>query len=201
MTVSPAGPKKSLEVLALQLIKKTKGNVSAVVIPSSQEEPYEFNVKKNKKDRRGTKLLMNPYTSAFLEPQKTAADDFMFTMFKLHRWLLFDSSIGRPIVGIATILFLILSLTGIVLWFPIKFKWKYLKHGFKIKTSAKWKRINHDLHNTLGFYSCVLILIMGLTGLCWSFEGYRTILSSVLGTKVFGQRGQEDKLPPCYSSI
>ena len=47
-------------------------------------------------------------------------DEFFFTMFRMHRWLLFDSAIGRPIVGIATIIFLFLSISGVVLWFPKK---------------------------------------------------------------------------------
>tara|TARA_R110000868_G_scaffold397757_1_gene670607 strand:- start:511 stop:1026 length:516 start_codon:yes stop_codon:yes gene_type:complete len=32
---------------------------------------------------------------------------------------------------------------------------------------------------------------MGITGLCWSFESYRNGLSTVLGTKVFGNRSGE----------
>tara|TARA_B100000700_G_C14757421_1_gene720466 strand:- start:114 stop:863 length:750 start_codon:yes stop_codon:yes gene_type:complete len=111
-------------------------------------------------------------------------------MFKLHRWLLLDSSIGRPIVGVATIIFLILSITGIVLWFPKKkINWKTLKPGFKIKFSARWKRINHDLHNTLGFYACIFLAIMSLTGLCWSFQWYRDLGSEVMGAQIFGGRG------------
>ena len=100
-----------------------------------------------------------------------------------------DIKLGRPIVGIATIIFMILAISGIVLWFPKKIKWKTVKAGFKIRTNANWKRINHDLHNTLGFYACILILIMGITGLCWSFEGYRDGLSVIMGTRVFGNRG------------
>ena len=191
ISIKPEGDRKSIVELSETITKQTSGTITGVVIPSEKKEPFEFSVKKNANDRRGAKFLVDPYTQEIVEPQKTAVDDFMFSMFKLHRWLLLDSKIGRPIVGIATIIFLILSITGLVLWFPKKLKWKNLKHGFKIKTTAKWKRINHDLHNTLGFYACIFILIMGITGLCWSFEGYRDGLSKVLGTKVFGNRGGE----------
>jgi uncharacterized iron-regulated membrane protein len=108
-------------------------------------------------------------------------------MFKLHRWLLLDIKIGRPIVGIATIIFLIISLSGIYLWFPKKLKWRNIKQGFKIKTKANWKRINHDLHNTLGFYACVFLIIMGITGLCWSFEGYKDGLGNLIGAEIFNR--------------
>ena len=108
---------------------------------------------------------------------------------KMHRWLLMGDSVGRIIVGIATIIFTFLCLTGLVLWWPKKLKnWK---QGFKVKTDANWKRINHDLHNTFGFYAFILLLIMSLTGLCWSFEWYREALGKVMGAEVF--KGRKEK--------
>ncbi|MCC9166460.1 PepSY-associated TM helix domain-containing protein [Pontibacter harenae] len=133
--------------------------------------------------------MVNPYTGAVLGTTDGPATEFFRTMMQLHRWLLIEGGVGKMIVGISTIIFVFLILTGLVLWFPVKLKnWK---QGFKVKTSAKWKRVNHDLHNTLGFYSFILLLIMSLTGLCWSFEWYRDGLSAVLGDKVFKGRGEK----------
>lgn len=66
-----------------------------------------------------------------------------------------------------------------------------MKNGLKIKTNANWKRINHDLHNTLGFYACIFIVIMGITGLCWSFEGYKVGLGNLIGAKIFNRTSPE----------
>ncbi|WP_421823875.1 PepSY-associated TM helix domain-containing protein [Flagellimonas oceanensis] len=189
MKVEVTGAKKSLATLVNDPNIQSKGTLTGLTVPTDETSPYEFSIKEDPKQRRGTTYEVNPYTGDVLAPQKTSVDDFMFSMFKLHRWLLMDIKWGRPIVGIATIIFLILAISGIVLWFPKKVKWKTVKAGFKIKTNANWKRINHDLHNTLGFYACILILIMGITGLCWSFEGYRDGLSAIMGTRVFGNRG------------
>ena len=41
-----------------------------------------------------------------------------------------------------------------------------------LKWSAGWKRINHDLHIVLGFYSSILLFIFAFTGLAWSFEWF-----------------------------
>ncbi len=164
--------------------------VSSVTVPAEEGEAYEFSVKESPEQRRGSTYYVNPYTAEFSKTQESSLDGFFFSMFKLHRWLLLDSSIGRPIVGVSTIIFLILSITGIVLWFPKKnIKWKTLKPGFKIKFSARWKRINHDLHNTLGFYACIFLVVMSLTGLCWSFQWYRDLGSEVMGAQIFGGRG------------
>lgn len=176
----------------VELVKNDNiGYVSKLEIPVKANAPYVFSVKEDLSKKRSTKVLVDPYSARIQTVEKTTADAFLFSMFKLHRWLLLDSKIGRPIVGVATIIFILLALSGLILWFPKKIKWKTLKSGLKIKTSAKWKRINHDLHNTLGFYSCILILVMGITGLCWSFEGYRVGLGYVMGTTIFDRSAPE----------
>lgn len=182
-------PVKSLEELKNSIGAAGLGQLNSITVPSEKVGFYEARIKTSPQDRRGTTYLVNPHTAEVLPQPESAASEFMFSMFKLHRWLLLDSSIGRPIVGIATIIFMILSLSGLILWFPRKWRWRNFKQGFKIKTRANWKRINHDLHNTLGFYSLLLIVIMGLTGLCWSFEWYREAAGDLIGTRIFNRGG------------
>ncbi|MEL4307178.1 PepSY-associated TM helix domain-containing protein [Joostella sp. CR20] len=194
MKVVPTGDSKSISALTALIQQKVEGELTRVTLPSSADEPYEFTIKTSPKDRRGTAFYVNPYTAEILKAPKSSADGFMMAMFRMHRWIMLDVPVGRPIVGVATIIFLILSITGIVLWFPKKIKWKTIKPGLKIKWNANWKRINHDLHNTLGFYACIFIVIMAITGLCWSFEGYREGLGNIMGAKAFGNRGGGPKL-------
>ena len=177
----------TVDELVLALETNNEGIVSSVKIPEDESKPYSFRVKKDPKQRRGATVLVNPFTAEIKKVEKSSADAFLSTMFRLHRWLLLDTKIGRPIVGTATIIFLLLAISGVVLWFPKKLKWKYLKQGLKIKTKAKWKRINYDLHNTLGFYACIFLIIMSITGLCWSFASYRSGLSTLIGAKVFNR--------------
>src|SRR5690606_3777181 len=120
---------------------------------------------------RGVPYMIDPYTGQVLgdlQSSETFTSKFMQVMFSLHRWLLLDKieeplfgelenrKLGSYISGTATMLFTLGVLTGIVIWFPRKLRsWK---QGFKIKWSGNWKRINHDLHNSLGLYSCILLL-------------------------------------------
>lgn len=166
--------------------QRTGGKVISITLPEATAAPYELRVKTDPTSRRGTAFEVHPETGEIVKPGKTPVDEFMMFMFRMHRWLLLDTSVGRPIVGVSTIIFLIISITGIILWFPKKWKWRNFRQGFTIKTSGNWKRINHDLHNTLGFYACVFIVIMGITGLCWSFEGYRDGLGKIVGAPIFG---------------
>ncbi len=181
------GQKQHIEGLISNLENSYKGRVTGFTIPANENEPYKFTIK-NSREKRASSLLVDPYTGMLLPWKKTAADAFLQTMLKLHRWLLFDKKVGRPIAGISTLIFIILSISGIILWFPKKLKWKYIKQGFKIKTNAKWKRVNHDLHKTLGFYVCIFTIILGLTGLCWSFKTYRNILGNLLNAEIFNKK-------------
>ncbi|MEN7547016.1 PepSY-associated TM helix domain-containing protein [Rapidithrix thailandica] len=184
-------PKNTAPMLAEALLSKvqeeTGGTASAISIPRDPHRPYRITIKKSPKDRRGTAYYVDPYTAEIKGTSKGPASEFFMTMFRLHRWLLMEQNTGRIIVGISTIIFAVLLITGMVLWFPKRLK--NIKQGLKVKTNGNWKRLNHDLHNTLGFYTFPLLLVMCLTGLCWSFGWYRDGLSSVMGAKVFGGRG------------
>lgn len=159
--------------------------------------------KKGKGDRERIKTyLVNPYTAEIQGDAKTPTADFFRTIMGLHRWLLLDHDIGRPITGIATLLFILIEITGLILWLPAKIrswkKWNAWKAGFKLKLDGNWKRINYDLHNTMGFYTFLLITIMAITGLCFSFEWFRDGMGNILGAKLFEER-KEGKLASEYT--
>ncbi|HCX21856.1 MAG: sulfite reductase [Flammeovirgaceae bacterium] len=176
--VKNEGSSLSIEQLSEVVSEIVEGQVSSVSIPDDAEKAYQVSVRKEG-ERRGTTYLVNQYTGEVLGNTQSSSSEFFMVMFRLHRWLMLDTSIGRPIVGWATVMFVIIIITGLVIWFPKKIKnWR---QGLKIKWDANWKRINHDLHNALGIYTAVFLLIMGLTGLQWSFEWYRTGLRNVLG--------------------
>jgi len=90
-------------------------------------------------------------------------------MLSLHRWLL-GGDTGKLIVGICTLLFLFILITGIILWWP-KTK-NILLHRLKIKSNGGWKRLNHDLHIVLGFYCAIFLFLFAFTGLAGSFSWF-----------------------------
>jgi uncharacterized iron-regulated membrane protein len=163
--------------------KRKEGSKNVKEKDSKEAKPKKFDRSKIKN------YLVNPYTGAVTGDAKTPSSKFFQTIMGLHRWLLLDTEIGRPITGISTLIFIVLEITGLILWLPGKIKswskWNAWKQGFKLKLSGGWKRINYDLHNTLGFYTLLLVTIMAITGLCFSFEWFREGVGTVLGSKVF----------------
>lgn len=187
--VAEGAERMTAESIVEKLQQEPGGIITSLNIPHALDEPYRVSIKQSAEERRGTTYLVNPYTAEVKGTTESPSADFFMFMFRLHRWLLLDTEVGRPIVGAATLIFVFIILSGLVIWVPQKVSsWK---QGLKIKTSGNWKRTNHDLHNALGFYSSILLLIIALTGLCWSFEWYRDGLSEVLGARVFGNRGGE----------
>jgi uncharacterized iron-regulated membrane protein len=114
--------------------------------------------------------FVNPYTAEVIELYNPR-QGFFYTTMALHRWLLgSNSGPGKYITGISTLFFVFITITGIILWWP-KTK-KILVQRLKIKSSAGWKRMNHDLHIVLGFYSSIFLFVFAFTALAWSFEWF-----------------------------
>lgn len=130
-----------------------------------------------------TACFINPYTGEI-----TGSDDgqgFFMQMMRLHRWLL-DSykrdgsfSAGKAVVGYATLSLAIILISGLVIWLPRNRK--MVKNRLKIETRSGWKRFFYDLHVSGGFYATLLLLVMALTGLTWSFGWYRNAFYTVFG--------------------
>lgn len=209
--IQPVAGKERIPVDSLveKVKQETGGTIASVTIPAELDRTYQFNVKKKEDStaRGGTTYMVNPYTGAIVgnSKEKNGTKEFMGTMFSLHRWLLLDKvkkpifkgienkKLGSMITGWATIIFTLGCITGLIIWFPQKVK--HWRQGLKIKWNAGWKRVNHDLHNSLAFYSLIFLLLMGLTGPQWSFEWYRTGLQKTLGSykPAEGAKGGERK--------
>lgn len=117
-------------------------------------------------------VFMNPYTGEFIKKQTPrGGDEFNFFNFILdgHQALWLPYEIGKPIVGIATLVFVVLLVTGMVMWWPKRWSKANRDKSFKIKLKGSFKRVNYDLHNVLGFYSLIFAFVLAITGLVWSF--------------------------------
>lgn len=182
--VQAKGERKSLDILKSEIESSLNGEVTGVNVFHEENRSVQFSVKTEGAERPVT-YFVDPYSGTILanNAEKTATEEFMGYMFSLHRWLLLDKieepilesktnmELGRFINGVATLLFLLGVMTGMFIWFPQKVKnWK---QGLKIKWSGHWKRVNHDLHNTLAFYSISALFIMAVTGPFWSYQWYK----------------------------
>lgn len=157
--------------------------VTGITVPNDPERTYQVNLSKP----RRASMYVNPYTGEVVGKYERAP--FFTTMFKLHRWLMGsprneDGSMGtgKMIVGISTIVFVVVLISGVIIWWPRSRK--KLKKSLAIHTRKGWKRFWYDLHVAGGIYAVVFLLAMALTGLTWSFQWYRTGFYNVFGVEM-----------------
>lgn len=131
-------------------------------------------------------LMIDPYTGEVKGVAERPA--FFRFMFGLHRWLL-DSRPeeeggifwGKMVVGVSTIAFLLVLLTGIVVWWP-RTK-RALGNSLKLTLRKGRFPLWRSLHVAGGMYALLLLLVMCLTGLTWSFAWYRNAFYALFGVE------------------
>jgi uncharacterized iron-regulated membrane protein len=120
-------------------------------------------------------VYVNPYTGKILGIYDEELD--FFNIVKMLHWsLLLDTPIGQQIIGWATFIFVVMLITGIILWWPKNKSARKQRFSFQWKDSTKWRRKNYDIHNIFGFYISTLAIIIAFTGMVWAFTWFQAIV-------------------------
>ncbi|MGM5631584.1 PepSY-associated TM helix domain-containing protein [Apibacter raozihei] len=118
---------------------------------------------------------VNPYNGKVLKVYDEK--NGFFNIVKMIHWsFLFKMEWGKYLVGIPVILFVLMLISGIILWWPKNKAARQQRFWFKWKNIKNWKRKNYDLHNILGFYSSIFALVLTITGLFYSFLIVQTFI-------------------------
>ena len=166
--------------------------VASVTIPSNPRKAYQVGLSRPHR----ASAYVDQYTGEVKELH-TGRTAFFDVMFRTHRWLMDsvksrgDVTLGKTLVGISTIMFVVALITGIVIWIPRTRK--ALGSSLKISAGNGMKRFWHDLHVAGGMYAVILLLAMALTGLTWSFSWYRTGFYKVLGVEMQQQAPRQQE--------
>lgn len=156
--------------------------VTGVTVSSDPEKAYSVSISKPHR----AAVIVNQYTGEVKGRQERNA--FFAAMFSLHRWLMDNGrpegrpAYGKIIVGISTIMFVIALVSGIIIWWP-KTR-RALRNSLKLTLRKGSFRLWHSLHVAGGMYAVLLLLVMSLTGLTWSFSWYRTAFYAAFGVEV-----------------
>jgi uncharacterized iron-regulated membrane protein len=123
----------------------------------------------------GAQVYVDPYTARVVETH-VGGERFFEVTEAIHRRLL-AGEIGRRIVGAATLCFVAILLSGIVVWWP---RTRHtLRAHLTFKHPAGWKRRNYDLHVVLGIYATLVLFVVGATGLVWSYRAVGTAVDGL----------------------
>lgn len=127
-------------------------------------------------------VFLNPYSGEVIQINDQLSGFFAFIL-KGHLRLWLPKNIGEQVVGISVLIFLLILISGFILWIPKKRKNLKQRIKFDWKKTTKWKRKNFDLHTVLGFYVGSLALILAFTGLMLSYNWFRSGVYTAAGGK------------------
>lgn len=153
---------------ALHAIKYNGSEKSAEAIFFHYEPTYYYIV------------YLNPYSGEVLDKANMDKGFFRFIL-DGHYYLWLPHEIGQVVVASATLIFLVLLISGLILWYPKNKNATKQRFKFNWKKGTKWKRKNYDLHNITGFYVCLIALIFAITGLVWGFQWFAYSYYTALG--------------------
>jgi len=142
-----------------------KQRITRIAIESHANRTVIFGLIKGKKEKDVFSVAVNPYT-AEITGTRRENESFFHIVLQLHRYLCMKNT-GKAITGAACLTFIVIMITGLVLWWPNR---KQAKQRFTIKWNAKFKRLNWDLHAVFGFYVLPFTFLIALTGLVWSYK-------------------------------
>lgn len=140
-------------------------------------------------------VFLDPYSGDFIKRVDNTSGFFGFILDgHLRLWL--PDAIGSRIVSYSVLLFLIIMISGLVLWWPKNNKnWRQrLKFDWNSKT--RWKRKNFDLHTVTGFYVSSFGLILAFTGCVMAFNWFYFIAYKTTG----GDKAPQFIIPNSTSS-
>lgn len=125
-------------------------------------------------------VFLNPYTGNVIQVDDHFTGFFAFIL-KGHTRLWLPKEIGEQVVGVSVLIFILIIISGFILWLPKKRKNLKQRTKFKWKKGTKWKRKNFDLHSIIGFYVFSLALIIAFTGSVMSYNWLKYALYKSVG--------------------
>ncbi|WP_223608258.1 PepSY domain-containing protein [Chryseobacterium sp. OSA05B] len=200
ITASPLSIAILKEKVSLELNEKFPLN--AVEISLDKNRSYRFSYyEKNKKgwnyfeEVKINKLVyVDQYTGKILAVYNEKYN--FFNILKYIHWsLLLNSEWGKYVVGIPTVLFIFMLITGIVLWWPKNKKARKGRFWFSWENVKTWKRKNYDLHNVLGFYASFFALLISITGIYFAYPYVKNTFNLALSGSLEQPKEKEIKSP------
>ena len=125
---------------------------------------------------RGEVQLFDRYTGEVLAAPR--GQGFFRLVLELHRSLALGP-VGKALTGAATVILLVLCLSGLYLRWPRQVRrWRT---WLTLDWARRGRSFHWDLHAVVGTWCLLLYLLAALTGLYWSYDGYRQASEWLLG--------------------
>ncbi len=163
----PLTPSQAIERVRAALPGRTLLNVQVAA------RPHEAHVVGLLEAREYRVVFVHPVTGTVSRPVY-GRGAIIGWLDRLHSNF-FSGRPGRVANGIGGLLLVLLAATGLVIWWPGR---SQVSRALRIDWSAGWKRVVFDVHNALGVWLLVPVLVLSVTGAYFTWpQAYRDLVS------------------------
>lgn len=169
------------EVLAKVKEAKPEAKPTAISILNRADSAYTVAL-----GREG-QLFVDPYTGTITGTGAAGVRTFFRVSTDLHRYIALSGDgrpIGKAITGACNIMFLVLAITGIYIWFPRQLVWRQVKPVLWFRRGIKGKARDFNWHNTIGFWTSLVLIVLTLTATVISYQWAGNLLYTITGNEV-----------------
>jgi uncharacterized iron-regulated membrane protein len=163
-----------------KLLTGLTGAPSSVTLHNDPAKPVEVVF------GRDRTVFLDPYTGAALGEGSKQTRQFFAGVVSWHRWLATAGTgrpTGRAITGACNLIFLILVLTGPILWLPAKWRWQNVRAVLLFRSGLAGKARDWNWHNVAGIWCSIPLLFIVASGVVMSYEWANDLLYRMTRTE------------------
>ncbi len=141
---------------------------------------------------RGKSSYADPHTGESLGEGNVRLKGFFAWTLRLHRWLTLEGTsreVGGNITKAANLVFLFLVVSGLYLWFPKRWSRAAWRAVATLQFRLKGRARDWNWHNTFGFWACIPLFFIVLTGLAMSYSWANNLIYQAVGENPPPPRG------------
>ncbi len=163
------------------LVAKVPGSADTVTVYSDPKHPLEVQTKNR------DLYLVDPYSGTVHGPASPHLRAFFAKVTALHRWFGMGNAshqTATAIKGAAVLIFLLVLITGPILWLPKRWTRSAIVGGVIPRFDAQGRTRNYNWHKTTGFWLVLPLLVMAITGIIMAYPWANATLFRLAGSPV-----------------
>ena len=172
-------------VAAAERAMDNKFQASWIELPQSAGRPASVQFDVSRRPRRTVSLYVDPVSLQILGAPTEVMRRGPITTFlvNIHEFLMMPQHYGLQIVGLFGVILVLMSLSGLILWWPRAGQWGngQWKSWFFVTRGTRGFKFHFDLHHAVGIWGFLLLFFLGFSGIYLTFplsfgEAVKTVL-------------------------